>query len=693
MTTPGMGQRGEGPTGWPHAAGIFVAAFLLFQVQPMIAKIVLPLFGGSSAVWATCIFFFQAALLAGYLYADTLVRRLAPRRLLPVHGAVLAATLLALPLSPATALRYADPDRPVTGILLLLAVTVGAPYFVLATTSPLVQAWAARSSGARPYHLYAWSNAGSLLGLLSYPFLVEPFFSLRVQTLAWSALYALCAALIAALAFASRLGRAPGPAEPVAPPGGTPWLDLFLWTALAATATTLLVAVTNHLTQNIVPFPFLWILPLTLYLLSFIVCFTAEGRYYLRRLWLACAVPALIAVPYLLTAGPLRVVWLVPAYGAILFVLCMVCHGELHRSRPPASQLTVFYLMISLGGALGGLFVGVIAPGVFSGDYELHAGVASCAALLAVLLLREAGGGEAGAFSRRGMAAGAVVLFLGLAGWLGYAIRDDQRSYTIQRRNFYGVLRVREQEADQAAVARRTLAHGSVIHGVQWLHPFRSGQPTTYFGPGSGAGLALRGLGPAPARVGVVGLGVGTLAAYGRPGDLYRFYEINPIVTELALSQFSFLGRSPAQVEVVHGDGRLSLAREPDQGYDVLVLDAFSGDAIPVHLLTREAFAGYFRHLKPGGLIAVNCSNIYLDIPSAVVQVAESLGRTAIVVANPADEANMINHAVWVLVAEDAARFALPPFSRLFPPARGKPGVTPWSDDYSNLFRIVKVRG
>jgi hypothetical protein len=689
-----MSRRAEGPPGWLYAAVIFVAAFLLFQVQPMIAKIVLPLFGGSSAVWSTCIFFFQAALLAGYLYADAAVRRLPARRLFPVHGAVLAATLLALPLTPAAALRHATPDRPVAGLLTLLAVLVGAPYFILATTSPLVQAWAARAEGARPYRLYAWSNAGSLLGLLSYPFLVEPYFTLRVQTLAWSALYAICAALIALLAFAHRGGGAPAPADAAAPAAGTPWADLLLWAALAATATTLLVAVTTHLTQNIAPVPFLWVLPLSLYLLSFIVCFAADGRYYRRWFWLACAVPALLAVPYLLTGsgGPVRMVWLIPAFCAILFVLCMACHGELHRTRPPASRLTAFYLMIALGGAIGGLFVGVIAPAVFSGDYELHAGVASCAALIAALLLREAKPGAGSARARRGLAAAAVALFLGLAVWLGSAIRDDLRSYAIQRRNFYGVLRVRDQETDQLAVARRTLAHGSVIHGVQWLHPFRSAQPTTYYGTNSGAGLALRGLGPAPARVGVVGLGVGTLATYGRPGDRYRFYEINPAVTELAMSQFTFLGRSQARVEVVHGDGRLALAREPDQGFDVLVLDAFSGDAIPVHLLTREAFAGYFRHVKPDGLIAVNCSNIYADIASAVVRVAESHGRAAIVVTNPADDANLVNHAVWVLVAAEASRFARAPFSGLFPPARGKAGMAPWSDDYSNLFQILKIR-
>jgi hypothetical protein len=689
------------PPGWSHAAVIFLAAFLLFQVQPLIARIVLPLFGGSSAVWATCLFFFQAVLLLGYLYADVAARRVPPRRLAPAHGALLAATLLALPLSPAAAARHADPAHPVGGILALLALTVGAPYLVLASTSPLVQAWHAAAAGDRPYRLYAWSNTGSLLGLLSYPFLVEPYFPLRTQALAWSALYGLCALAIAALAFANRGAAAPAahstpvttaPAAAPAPPPVRA-ADLALWTALAATSVTLLVAVTNHLTQNIVPFPFLWIVPLTLYLLSFIVCFAADGRFYQRWLWLALAAPALLGVPYLLTLGPLRVVWLVPAFAAILFVCCMVCHGELHRARPPAARLTLFYLMVALGGALGGLFAGVIAPMVFSGDYELHTGVAACALLVTALLARDAARGAGGAALRRALPAAAGAVTLGLLGWLGYEIREERRAFTIQQRNFYGVLRVQDQERGQAAVARRTLAHGAIIHGIQWLHPFRSGQPTAYFGVNSGVGRVLAGLGPAPAKVGVIGLGVGTLAAYGRPGDVYRFYEINPAVTELARTQFSFLGQSAAQVEVVPGDGRLSLAREPDQGYDVLVLDAFSGDAIPTHLLTREAFGVYFRHLKPGGLIAVNCSNLYLNVHEAVVQVALSLGRPAIVVGNPAEEENLVRAATWVVIADDPERFARPPFSGMFRPERLRAGRTPWSDDYSNLFQIMKIRG
>lgn len=680
------------PPGWAHAAVIFLAAFLLFQVQPLIARIVLPLFGGSSAVWATCLFFFQAVLLLGYLYADVAVRRIAPRTLAPAHGALLAATLLALPLSPAAAARHADPAHPVSGILLLLALTVGAPYFVLAATSPLLQAWhAAAAPGGRPYRLYAWSNTGSLLGLLSYPFLVEPYFSLRTQTLAWSWLYGLCALAIAALAFANR-GVAAA-AVPKAPPARVPVADLALWTALAATSVTLLVAVTNHLTQNIVPFPFLWIVPLAIYLLSFIVCFAAEGRLYRRGVWLALAVPALLGVPYLLTLGPLRVVWLVPAFLAILLVCCMVCHGELHRSRPPASRLTLFYLMIAFGGALGGLFAGVLAPAIFSGDYELHAGVTACALLVTGLLARDAARVAGAGARRRVLPAAAAAVSLALVCWLGYEIRDERRAFTIQRRNFYGVLRVQDQETDQAAVARRTLGHGAIIHGIQWLHPFRSGQPTAYFGVDSGVGRILTGLGPAPARIGIIGLGVGTLAAYGRPGDDYRFYEINPAVTELARNQFSFLGTSAARVEVVPGDGRLSLAREPDQGYDVLVLDAFSGDAIPTHLLTREAFAVYFRHLKPGGLITINCSNLYLNVHEAVVQVALSLGRPAIVVGNPADEANLVKAAVWVVIAADPERFLRSPFNGAFRPERLRAGREPWSDDYSNLFQIMKIRG
>ncbi len=672
-----------------YALVIFLSAFLLFQVQPVVAKFLLPYFGGSSAVWATCMLFFQAVLLLGYLYADLTARRIAPRRQLLTHGAVSAATLFFLPLSFQAAAGYARPDSPVSGILLLLTITVGAPYFLLSTTSPLVQSWyAGGERDARPYHLYAWSNAGSMLGLLSYPFLVEPFLTLRHQALLWSCLYGLCVLLVAFLAFFHR-GVEGTSGYPAADRHAerTPAGERLLWVALAATPVVLLLAVTNHLTQNIPPFPFLWILPLSLYLASFIICFAAEGRFYRRRLWLAAAAIALPTISYLVSPGVTRVIWLVPALLAALFACCMACHGELYRRRPAASRLTLFYLMLALGGVLGGLFVGALAPYLFPGFYEMQIGIATCAAMLGVLYWREAPAG------RRRLEAIGIVPVIALLAYLGYTVWDDRQSYLVQRRNFYGVVRVSEEEPDQPAVARRLMAHGNIVHGIQWLHPARSGQPTTYFGVKSGVGLALLSLPPGPKRVGVVGLGVGTLAAYGRPGDFYRFYEINPIVTELAKRNFNFLSKTQARVEIVPGDGRLSLDHEPDQIYDLLVLDAFSGGVPPVHLLTREAFATYLRHIRPGGIIAVNCSNWYLDLPEAVLPVVQSAGLSAIVVSNPPDEPNQISHATWLLATRDPTWFIRPPFDCMFPLAPARLGQTPWSDDYSNLFRIVKLGG
>ncbi|PWB60636.1 MAG: hypothetical protein C3F14_12870, partial [Deltaproteobacteria bacterium] len=456
---------------------------------------------------------------------------------------------------------------------------------------------------------------------------------------------------------------------------------------------TMLLAVTNHLTQNVAAIPFLWVLPLTLYLLSFILCFSGES-WYRRNIYLPLLAAALAGMAVLLSQGheTERLAVLIPVFSGGLFVCCMVCHGELAAMKPHPRRLTSYYLMVSLGGAVGGIFVGLVAPYGFRGYYELPAGIATCAALSLAVLFRSRVPDSAGGRRRTAAMAFAVVCTVGLSGLLAWQIREATRDARVMARNFYGGLKVSDSGPPGGDLEMRTLVHGAITHGRQFLSPARRRLPTTYYGPKSGVGLALRdsGRGGNPLRVGVVGLGAGTVAAYGRRGDLYRFYEINPLVVRLAGTEFSYLRDSDAKVDIVPGDARLSLEAEPPQGYDVLVVDAFSGDSIPVHLLTREAFDLYFRHLKEDGILAVHVSNKYLDLAPVVGRAAESAGKEALVVDTGDEEASGIYAATWVLVSGDPRRLGGPALSAAGkPPAQDARGRL-WTDDYSNLFRILK---
>jgi len=677
-----------------YAATIFLSAFLLFQVQLILAKMILPWFGGSAAVWTACMLFFQVVLLFGYFYADGLIRFLKPGTQALLHVSLLGACLFLLPILPAGGWKPASAQDPTLRILALLAATVGLPYLLLSTTSPLLQAWYVRTHrGAMPYRLFALSNAGSMIALLSYPAVVEPFFAVRRQAQGWSAAFLVFILLCAAVALR---GRKDGPAqadEVPAEAGAKPGRGMrILWMALAACASTLLLAVTNHLTQNVAAIPFLWVLPLSLYLLSFILCFSGEGRYR-RSAYLPLLALALGGMSFLLSKGQetAKLSILIPLFSGGLFVCCMVCHGELAEMKPHPRHLTSYYLMISLGGAVGGIFVGVIAPYGFRGYYELPAGIAACAALSLVVLWRLR---PPGSLKRRWRTAGlalAAIYTVGLAGLLAWQVRETTRDARVLARNFYGGLRVNDSGPAQESGTMRTLVHGTITHGRQFLSPARRRQPTTYYGPRSGVGLALldRGRGT-PRRVGIVGLGAGTIAAYGRRGDTYRFYEINPLVIRLADTEFSYLRDSGAKVDVVPGDARLSLEIEPPQDFDVLAVDAFSGDSIPVHLLTREAFDLYFRHLKENGILAVHVSNKYLDLKPVVRRAAETMGKGAVVVDTEDDDGNGIYGSTWILVSGDRRWFDRPAIKEAGKPIAGKEDVRLWTDDYSNLFRILK---
>jgi hypothetical protein len=745
---------------------IVLSAFLLFQVQPLIAKLILPWFGGSAAVWTSCMLFFQFALLGGYAYAHWLSEQ-SGRKQTAVHVGLLALSLLSLPILPSVWWKPTGAGDPLLRILGLLAATVGLPYFLLSSTSPLLQSWYSRSTGgSMPYRFFALSNAGSMAGLLTYPILIEPYLTNRVQAWMWSSVYAAFGLICAVVAFRSRDIHARHAAAARPDPGPAPRLsERVLWMGLAGCASALMLAITNHLTQNIAPIPFLWVLPLSLYLLSFILCFDSD-RWYQRWLFTGLAAIALPSMVYLIVEGgyiDLRIS--VSLFCAMIFVLFMVCHGELARRRPAPAFLTSFYLMVSLGGAAGGLLIGFAAPYLFNALYDLPVVLSIICSLFVYLLWRDRSADASPAteadtslaqslqredkiaisawvallvvyaLSRYGAAAlfhkpqflraiyDAPVLF-GLAGMIGawllwrgrslmnarflrfaiamgvaagtvcYLARDTYSEVSDSRvlvRNFYGALKVFDSETDGLQGPVRTLRHGTIDHGEQFLRPENSHRPTTYFTGSAGIGLAVHSLQmKAPMRMGVIGLGAGTLAAYARASDHYRFYDINPLVLQVAATEFTFLRDCYAPHEVVLGDARLMLEKEEPQGFDLLVVDAFSGDAIPVHLLTREAWALYWRHLKPDGVLAVHVSNRYLNLGPVVALGAQANGKHAMMVTYEGTDLDEEAASDWVLVTSRPGFFEEPAIKKAAHEIQPIADLRPWTDDYSNVYRILR---
>ena len=684
-----------------YACTIFLSAFLLFAVQPMIGKIILPWFGGSAAVWSTCLLFFQAALLAGYLYAHWSTRWLKPKRQAMLHIALMAVSLALLPILPSPRWKPSEAGDPSLRILLLLAVTIGLPYILLSTTSPLLQAWyVAAKPGAIPYRLFALSNFGSLLALLSYPVLVEPVFTTHAQANGWSGIYvvfALACATIAWSALRAAKNQQPTTAAvmPIQSQASSPtWVTRVLWTALSACASTLLLAITNHLSQNVAPIPFLWVLPLSVYLLSFILCFERENVYH-RGIFLPLLVIALDSAAYAIYAneGNPNIGWAIPTFVAALFIGCMVCNGELARLKPDPRYLTSFYLMIALGGALGGVFVAIVAPRVFHTYLELPLSMVACSALAAIVLWISPQKWS-GRIPVPAVRIAMLAFTVGLAIHLGYEKHLTDQLFRLSVRNFYGVLRVRDIPQSAEDTGLRRLIHGTINHGEQLLDAKRRDEPTSYYGPYSGMGRAMgylqrRG----PVRVGAIGLGSGVTASYCRSGDVFRFYEINPLALSIASTWFTFLRDCKADHQVLLGDARLTLEAQPTQQYDLMAIDAFTSDAIPVHLLTREAFALYFRHLKPSGILAVHVSNRYLDLVPVVSRNARDFGRTPMDIDDDDEDQDYFSNSDWVLVSSDAAIFRDPAFkSSSVQPAPYRPDLRPWTDDYSNLFQILKLR-
>jgi hypothetical protein len=803
---------------------IVLSAFLLFQVQPMIAKLILPWFGGSAAVWTSCMLFFQIALLAGYAWAHWLSEQPLKRQIV-LHAGLLLISLAVLPIIPSVRWKPAGGDDPLLGILGLLAATVGLPYFLLSATSPLLQSWYSRANGGvMPYRFFALSNAGSMAGLLTYPVFVEPNLTNRHQAWMWSAGFIAFVAFFLTVAFRARNAGAEMAAESdrASEAGPAPsWSDKLLWIGLAACASALLLAVTNHLTQNVAAIPFLWVLPLSLYLLSFILCFDSD-RWYKRRFFAKLAAVELPAIAYSMSDSgnftSLKIA--VAMFSAALFVFFMVCHGELARRRPSSRYLTSFYLMVSVGGAIGGVLVGFVfpyvlpalidlpiilsltaflftwllwrdyaasqhqniddflnepndkyvmgfltvcavafaaarlvmakyngAPALLSASFDAPVLLSLVGIFVLYLLWRSRGGLDPATEKRDRVVllillvanvalavlfhykpypeplavltpVGLLALYLmwrsrdsfdnnavvcalavglscGMAGYLARETWNAIGSARLLARNFYGALVVYDEGSNGDMGPVRVLRHGTINHGEQFLWPQFLRHATTYYAEKSGLGLALRSLRiEGNINVGSIGLGAGTTAVYARPGDHYYFYDINPNVPVIANTQFSFLLHCYGTHEVILGDARLSLENELNRGvnrkFDLLSVDAFSGDAIPVHLLTREAYKIYWQHLKPDGVLAVHVSNLYLSLAPGVALAAAADGKQAMEINYEGDDDKEETGSEWVLVTSRKGFFERDEIKAAAMKIAPIPGLREWTDDYSNLYRILR---
>ena len=736
---PGLAERLTLPI---FAATIFLGAFLLFSVQPMIAKMVLPLLGGSPSVWNTAMMFFQAVLLAGYAYAHFSVRWLGLRRQGLLHLGILALAFLAWPVALPEGWVPPAEGFPAFWILGLLSVSVGLPFFAVSATAPVLQKWFARSGhgdAADPYFLYSTSNLGSVLALLSYPFLVEPLLRLQQQSWSWSWGYAaLCGLMgLCVLVVWNRLaGPLGGPSAAAAPREATPapsWGLRGRWIALAFLPSSLLLGVTAHITTDVAPTPLFWVLPLVLYLLTFVVVFAR--RPLLKHDLVVRALPFFLALSPMLFLLTLGILVTVVAHLAVFFAVALFCHGALVASRPAEDHLTEFYLWMSTGGVLGGIFNALLAPVLFPGTFEyalvlaiaclfLPAGaegrrpvwgdllipLALVGVVTAHMLLRSEtaiGQGSFGTFlvlvllslgifigRRRPLRMAAILLGVLLLP----TIVGQLKGSLVMARSFFGVYRVLEVgEAGRF----RVLTHGTTVHGAQDTRPGHRRSPTTYYSVGGPAGQLFEALedaagAPPIERVGSVGLGVGSLACYRQPGQAWTVYEIDPVVVRLARDPryFSVLADCGGDTEIVLGDGRIQLARAPMAGYDLLILDAFSSDAVPLHLLTAEALALYREKTAGDGLILFNVSNRHLYLAPILARLAESQGLKAWRRVHMIPEADRDLYAAtpseWVVMTADPGRAALmeslPGWQRL----SADPATDLWTDDFSNILGVIR---
>jgi len=714
---------------------IFLSAALLFSVQPMFTKMVLPQFGGAPSVWSVAIVFFQAALLAGYAYAHWLTRYARTPAAAVIHVALMIAACLVLPVSIATAWSRPPPGLEALWLIISCLASIGLPFFALAANGPLLQAWFARSdhpAAANPYFLYVASNLGSVLALLSYPVLIEPFVRLGRQTHYWAVSFYLLLALIAGCAgvMAWRGGiRATTTFNSAADISPT-WRDKVSWAAFAAVPSGLLIAVTAHISIDIAAVPLLWVIPLALYLLSFIIVF-ARRPIVPHGMIVAVQPLFIIALAAVMVFDPIKtIVWVVCVHLAVFFVCALMCHGEIARTRPPPQYLTTFYLWISAGGAIGGLTTGLIAPHVFNwvAEYPILIALAALCRpgvklprepLWRYLVLAALGASavfllictfypsvfDAATFNRA-----AVVLLLAcvpfwrapipFAAIIASVLLANHTLFeqpeTVSVRSFFGVAKVVESPDGQL----RILQHGSTMHGAQRIRA-ADGAPVTgrpeqllYYWDGSGIAQtfdAVRAQKQGPIRYAVIGLGTGSLACRAEPQDAVDYYEIDPAIVRIARDPalFSFLAECRPDVPIILGDARLTLAQASDAAYDLIIVDAFSSDAIPIHLLTREAMAIYLAKLKPHGLIVMHVSNRHLELASVVAGIAAANGLVTLVSDSPdsgeLSEPYKFGSTVAV-VAREREDFGPLARSSDWEVTAPDPKQWVWTDDYSNVF-------
>ena len=661
-----------------------LGSFLLFQVQPLVAKAILPALGGSSAVWTTCMLFFQALLLGAYGYAHWLSQR-STRTIMVVHVALLVAAVVQMPLAVHARPMSADPTL---AVLLLLVRTVGLPYFALSATSPLVQTLLSRDRpGFVPYRLFALSNVGSFVALLSYPILVEPRFALVLQSHVWSTGFLVWAIIMSGVCVSvarTTRGTLTGEtavATSTAADSKATARELGTWTGLAFIPSVLLVATTTHLSSCIAPIPLVWVIPLALYLVSFIVTFDKPTYYRRVPMFALSALSASvlgIGDASIGTAGgpAMRIAILAGA----MFVLCTTAHGELVRKKPSPEKLTAFYLCISLGGALGGVFTGLFAPHAFTWIAERPLGALMLPAVLLVIMVREKLVRE-----HRGVALVLGAALVGIVASQAVSERSVARA-----RNFYGAVRVVDEKGSDGDV-RRYMTHGDIVHGAQSQNPARHTDPLGYYAAWSGIGRTLTAAhtqaGDAGIHYGIVGLGVGSSLEHLHEGDRARVYEIDELVVDMARKHFDVVPRHEHQTTMVMGDARLSLEHEAPQAFDVLGLDAFSGDAIPMHLLSLEAFQVYARHVKPSGFIAVHVSNNYLDL-RPVVREAARIGHWHARVIDSRPDDHGVTRARWIILNRDAAAFAT--WDGNAKPLPEVPVIAAWTDDFSSLWSVLR---
>ncbi|MFT5419575.1 MAG: hypothetical protein ACI9D5_000316 [Candidatus Endobugula sp.] len=683
---------------YAFAVAIFTSAFLVFQLQPIIARFILPWYGGTPAVWTTCMLFFQIGLLGGYAYAHVLARYVPLKKQVSVHLIFIALSFLTLPITPSL---LESNHHQTLAILLLLFSTVGLPFILLSASAPLLQHWFSKvHPNQKTFRLYALSNTGSLLALVSYPFIVEPLVKLSQQTIYWSLLYGLffifcfCSSWpILRQSFAEAINT---DKHELHPPS---WPTRLLWMLLAACGSIALLAITNQISKDVAVIPFLWVLPLSLYLISFIICFDRDS-WYRRIIWLPFLAMTIAALLYLLKydyyGGRVSLAYQAVIYCAAMFACCMVCHGEMVRKRPTENHLTLFYLYVALGGALGGVFVNVIAPLLFDGYWELHLVLLAVMIIASACLLNEKHLLSQSLRIGFSAAATTAIVISGYYLWDHKVYQEDASILNI--RDFYGVLHVYDESIGKED-HYRSLYHGRTLHGEQWLHDSLKNKPSSYYGYNSGIGLAMTRhtsrlsstTYTTPLKAAMIGLGAGTMAAYGEPGDTFSFYEIDPNMEYLAKNYFSYLEDSKANNTVILGDGRLSLAKElqdsGSQQLDILALDAFSGDAIPMHLLTSEASDMYWKHLKENGILAIHLTNRHFDLTDIARQLALRAGKKAIYIVAYGDEYN--NTSEWVLITSNVD--FLKDKHVIEKQSAWEHSLNPiiWTDDFSNLFDVV----